>query len=234
MNRTTAPAFLGLLLVASPLLAQPSLESVTVEARVAADGSTTVTMSYFLRPEGAETIELMAIRFGGSRVANVRAFVGHREVSFHVDGTGAEWVGARIELGAPVSERLPLRLRYEVIPRPDLARDPIDIAVPMLVARWPPSASDPEAFRATVFLPDGIEARATFPSEFEAVESIDLTSDSNAYRVSLPVVPSLLRFTAGHGPEPFFSAGRGFDLAATAVLLALSVIGWRRLREAMG
>ncbi len=215
--------------------AEPALDSVTVEARAEPGRPVAVSMSYSLRPAGRAAVAFTALRFADSRAANVRAFVGERELSFRTSAASESRVDGRVELPAAAagSDRLELRLVYEVLPEPDLAAELLTLAVPLLVVEWPPAETRPETFQATVHLPPGVTAHAAFPSEYARVESFEPARGASAYRFELPVVPALIRLRAGTGRPPLITVERAADAVAVALLLGLAAGGWRRLREAL-
>ncbi len=192
-------------------------------------------MSYLLRPAGAPAVPFTALRFGETRAANVRAFVGDRELSFRTAPAAGSRLDGRVELppGSSAVERLRLRLVYEVLPEPDLAAERFTLALPLLVVGWPPAETRPETFAATVHLPAGIALHAAFPSQIAPGESVERTAGGGTYRLALPVVPALIRLRAGSGEPPLLTAERAVDAVAVALLLGLAAAGWRRLREAL-
>ncbi len=233
MNRRYAPLLLAVAIVSAARAEPPALDSVVVDARVAEDGSASVDARYYLEPAGAHELELKSLTFEGRRAANVRAFVGESEVSFRARQTAAGNLDGVVPLPA-ATERLRLRLTYEVLPLPSAPRDPAVVALPMFVPTWPSREALPRTFTATVALPAGTVAYTGFPSDFKLVRSIDRTSDANVYSFSLPVMPALLRLGTAHGSAPLLTLERGVDLATLSLLGILGVLGWRRLREQLG
>lgn len=234
MSRLCASLLLALVALAPARATEPSLDSVTVEARVEAGEPISVSMSYFLRPAGASSVSFTSIRFGDSYAANVRAFLGAREVSYLADGSSDSRTDGSVELPAGVAEsdRFQLRLIYEVLPETELVAARSTIVLPLLVAEWPPAVTLSETFHASVHLPPGVVAFAAFPTEFTRIESVDRTS-SDAYRFVLPVVPALIRLRAGTGEPSLLTVERGIDVAAVGLLLGLAIFGWRRMRESL-
>lgn len=230
--RTRRHGFPLLVLIAlSPAGAQPpALGSAVVDVRFETPERLTVETRYFLEPAGARELELTAFAFDGARAANVRAFLGDHELSFRAHPTSGDRLDGMVELPA-AGERLSLRLSYEVL------RDTPgngSLSIPILVASWPPREALPDTFSATVTLPRGTVLRSAFPTDFERVETVDKTTDESVYRVSMPVMPALLRLTTARAGEAgWLTTERAVDLAALVALLALGALGWRRLGEAL-
>jgi hypothetical protein len=190
----------------------PRLGSAIAEAEVRPGAPLLVTIDYFLHPQGAESVSFSALELGGSRAVNVRAFHGERELSFRTESAPGDRRAGRLdghvnlpqELGD--RERIKLRLRYEVLPRPQAAiGHEAPLVLPMLVAGWPPEETLPTTFVATIRLPRSLRVLDSFPSEYEVLDSPD--------------------------PARATEAARALDLAAALVLAGLTLYGWRRVRS---
>jgi len=236
------PCWLSLLLLLAAAVAgaeepRPRLGSVVAEAQVEPGQPLLVTMDYFLHPEGAESVPFTALELDGTRAANVRAFVGERELSFKTASSTREPGQSRLEghVDLPAAlgrrERFHLRLRYEVLPRPPAVGREATLLLPLLVAGWAPDATGPATFVANVRLPRSLRILDSFPSEFETLESVDRSRTTESYRFSLPVVPALLRLRAGGDQAPGLTAVKALDVGAALVLVGLALYGWRRVRE---
>jgi len=217
---------------------EPWLGSAVATAEVNPGAPLLVSVDYFLHPEGAGSVPFTALGLGGSRAANVRAFHGETELSFRTESADREQSARRLEghvdLPAELREhdRVKLRLRYEVLPQPQAAiSHETPLVFPMLVPGWPPEETGPTTFVATIRLPANLRVLDSFPSEYDVLDSPDSARATEAYRFSLPVMPALVRLRAGDENAPRLSAARALDLGAAIVLAALTVYGWRRVRE---
>lgn len=216
---------------------QPRLGSVVVDVQVEPTQPLLVTMDYFLHPEGAESVPFTALELEGTRAANVRAFVGERELSFRTASStqdpGQSRLEGQVDLPPELAqrERFHLRLRYEVVPRPAAIGREATLLLPLLVAGWAPDATGPTTFVANVRLPRALRVLDSFPSEFELLDSADPSRTTESYRFTLPVVPALLRLRAGGDRAPRLTAVRALDLGAILALVGLAFYGWRRVRE---
>ncbi len=235
MSRCLAATLVGALLAGGTLAAEPSLDSVTVEARLKSGTPSTVSMTYFLRPAGATEVIFRSLQFGRFRVTNVRAFLGEQEVSFRILGPAEGRVDGRVDLPETAPDgRIRLRLVYEVLPEVGRLAASFAPIIPLLVAEWPPAETRPEAFVATVHLPADVHLYSAFPFEFTRIESVELTAEGSVYRFALPVIPAMIRLRGGSEPPALLTAERVVDVGAVAALIVLAGFGWRRMRKGLG
>lgn len=224
-------ALLLLLIAAGPAAAQePALTSVTVDVRLNPGERVSVAMRYRLEPRGAEEVFLSAVDFTDGRAVNVRAFSGERELSFRSDATANSRLDGVVRVPAGVAEdRWELRLEYEVVPAYE-AVGRGGLAVPILVAGWPPEKTSRGTFKAEVHLPAGVHLVSAFPATFESIAPVEQTDAGTSYRFELPAVPSLIRLRLSDRP-PTLTLESVVDLGTVGLLVLLGAVGWRRLRE---
>lgn len=220
-----------LLIAAGPAAAQESaLASVSVDARLTPGETVSVAMRYRLEPRGAEEVFFSAVDFADGRAVNVRAFSGARELSFRRDTAATSRLDGVVQIPAGAAEdRWELRLEYEVIPVYEAVESGV-VALPILVAGWPPEDATSGTFTAEVHLPAGVHLVSAFPATFESIAPVEQTDAGASYRFELPAVPSLIRLRLSDRP-PTFTLESVVDLGTVGLLVFLGVVGWRRLRE---
>ncbi len=191
----------------------------------AGDGSAEVSVTYVvsgLRP--GDRIPATALDFGG-RVADLR-----------VGGSGAA-VALRTVPGSAWTTPLPVetqgsetvaRARYRVAAAATQRNGAVRGRVPVLSAELLPERTFPGLFEAEVRLPPAWRVAEGFPT------GLAPTGEPGVYRVSLPVVPSLVSFRARSDETWHPGLPLVLDALAVALLLAFSAVGLRHMRRAAG
>lgn len=211
-------------LVGGPLSGQSVHSARLVADLTAGDGSAQVSIEYELSgPPADGGVDASALDFGPE---TVREVVGGEPLTplSVARGVGTAWATRLPAVPAGSSGVAMARARYRV----DAAAQVVDGVVrgrlPVLAARLLPERTRPELFQAEVRLPPEWVVTEGFPTGLTA------TGEPGVYRVTLPVVPSLVSFRARSDGAWRPGLPAVLDAMAVALLLAFSVVGWRHLR----
>ncbi len=215
----------ALLLLTSPLLGQeaestaPRLQVGEARARIEVSATGVRVILEYGLSNVAGDLALEGVRFDGVALEGGR--VGPENATRVLDVTHDELgYGATVGPGDIRDGRL--RIEYRVAP--SASAEGLAAAVPVLVPDAVATEARRDYFEGDVALPDGFKLTESFPSQARR-------SEDSHYRMTLPVVPGLIRLRA----LPMDQAGLGFvwwvEGTALALVLLLTWQGWRHLER---
>ena len=188
-------------------------------------------MDYVLRPGGGTEVPLLGIEFAPARLEAMQAFLDGHELEIHLDRSQAPRLEGIVTLPGATAhhEKVSVRIRFEVVEGLQDTGSGWRVQIPLTVVNWPPRASS-KTFLARVYLDGAAEIHSSFPAGFQRVE-LPGEEGASVYRVVLPVIPSMLRFTASPTGRTGFTFERAVDLAAVVLLAGFAILGWHRFRR---
>ncbi len=100
--------------------------------------------------------------------------------------------------------------------------------IPVLFVDWKAEQASVDAFSAHLRLPKQYSLRSIFPAMIWKKKADE---DTDVYSFSLQTLPAWISCKIYIGPQPFFSLERLVDLGVILILLALMIIGWKKLKN---
>ena len=218
---------------AEPLeAAEPEIASVGLVAQFPDKGDyVDVRVRYRLRADSVtHAIPLRVLSFFGAEPTDIRAAVGGRQIEVRLDHSRAPLLTGTISLPQALGtgEEIDLELRYRVRGAVRGGSDDWDAAVPVLLVEGRPGGSSEDFFTAVARLPPDRVVVESFPTVPRRMEETDA---GRHYSLTLQVVPAMVRWRGGVGEPPLFSFERTVDILILGLLLVLSLIAYRTLRD---
>lgn len=188
-----------------------------------------VALHYVLRvPAGTRSIAVRLVEFFGAEPREISATAAGRALALDARRVGPLWEG---ELFLPESAQSDTAMRLDIQYSVANARrgrgDRFDFAIPLFLVTWNPETSADTFFTAEIRLPEEAHLSEIFPT---VPLAIAFTPGVRSHTLTLPVVPSLVRFRGGVGAPPLLGFTGLVDVGVGLLLGTLALIGWRRLR----
>lgn len=204
-------------LAATSAMADPALETETVEVEVDDQGTAHVEAG-FVVSGGTETLTFAGLSFGSTTIDDVVVSTG--------DGQSLDTTVETVELKTTATVTLPaapeqgadieLRLSYTVPGAGTADGDKLTVETPVMTPAIPASTTASGLFTASVVLPPGYRYVEGFPANPDQVDS---GGDRTSIHYDVPSPTALLRVVSTSGDAPLLTLERGVTLALVVALL---------------
>ena len=210
--------------------AAPHLVSAHLTAEISdGDADIQVRVQYEVTlAETTQTIPLRGLAFFGTTPRALAAFADTVALPLHWEAPDGPLLAGEIPLPTRLRRAGAFAFTLEyALPRPPEARA-FDVTIPVLFVDWLPTEAPQDFFVAEITLPATYSLVEAFPTVLN--REID-DSGRSRYRISLQVLPSLVRLRGYVGQAPLLTTARAIDLGVLAVLLLVILVSWRWFRR---
>ena len=209
---------LALMLVLAPAASAQALLGAIMDVSVEDSARVRLTFTVAL-PDSTDHLPLRSLMFDGQRPQDVTVDLGGGPQPVALHATSPALAGTvALPPRPPAPDTLEVQVTYALAIEPEEAS--FDISVPVVYVDALPAAAAEDFFVATLHLPASYVLTETFP-----------TTPGDRYRLSLQVLPSLVRLRGFIGTAPWLTTLQWVDLAVGVLLLLGGALGWRQMRR---